>query len=368
MDDLERISIYETEEMSDYYLPIVKSEREQHPNIVDLTPLSWGVLGKAKNVTDQFITGHPGWELENDSYSTQDLRPATDAREVFVVHGRNLASRNALFEFLRVIDLHPLEWSEAVTATGKPSPYIGEVLDAAFSKAHAVIVLFTPDDEARLRQEFRKDNEPPHETELTGQARPNVLFEAGMAMGRHPDRTILVELGSLRPFTDVAGLHVIRMDDSSQRRQELAHRLRTAGCPIKLEGTDWHTAGDFESAVKVNNEMPLELETVVAPALFDNKQPMASEDAKHLLVEAVEDAKRGGQGAIVKRKTLGGTFIETNGKSFGDPGKRRSIARWESAIEELLILRFIEDPTGKDSFFQVTHKGFEAVESQVKPE
>ena len=34
----ERISIYETEEVSEYYFPIVKSEREQRSHIVDLTP------------------------------------------------------------------------------------------------------------------------------------------------------------------------------------------------------------------------------------------------------------------------------------------------------------------------------------------
>ena len=44
-----------------------------------------------------------------------------------------------------------------------------------------------------------------------------------MAMGQSPERTILVELGHLRPFTDIAGLHVIRMDNiDPQRRQELA--------------------------------------------------------------------------------------------------------------------------------------------------
>ena len=169
--------------------------------------------------------------------------------QVFVVHGRNQAARDAMFTYLRTIGLHPLEWNEAVRATGKPMPYIGEILDAAFAQAGAVVVLMTPDDEARLREQFRSPSDPPHETELTGQARANVLFEAGMAMGRNADRTILVELGSLRPFSDVAGLHVIRMDNHSQRRQELAQRLESAGCPVNLDGVDWHTAGDFDTAL-----------------------------------------------------------------------------------------------------------------------
>ena len=107
--------------------------------------------------------------------------------------GRNNEARNALFSFLRSIDLDPLEWPEAAKLTGKPSPYVGEILDAAFSNAHAVVVLFTPDDEARLKAQLQVDSDAPLETELNGQARPNVLFEAGMAMARHQDRTILVE-------------------------------------------------------------------------------------------------------------------------------------------------------------------------------
>lgn len=113
-------------------------------------------------------------------------------------------------------------------------PYIGAILDAALSRAHAVVVLLTPDDEACLRPQFRSDSDPPQEVEPSGQARPNVLFEASMAMGRNHERTILVELGVLRPFSDIAGLHVIRLDNTPQRRQDLAQRLQTAGCPVNL--------------------------------------------------------------------------------------------------------------------------------------
>ena len=165
------------------------------------------------------------------------------------MHGRNEGAREAMFAFLRSIGLHPLEWSQAVQATSSPTPYIGQVLETAFTTAQAVLVLFTPDDEARLRDVFRDTGEPPHETELTGQARANVLFEAGMAMGRSQERTVLVELGSLRPFSDIAGRHTIRIDNTSQRRQELAQRLEAAGCTVNLDGTDWHTAGDFDTAI-----------------------------------------------------------------------------------------------------------------------
>ena len=50
-----------------------------------------------------------------------------DQRAVFVIHGRNLAARDAMFDFLRSLGLVPIEWSQAVRATGRPSPYVGEV-------------------------------------------------------------------------------------------------------------------------------------------------------------------------------------------------------------------------------------------------
>ena len=172
---------------------------------------------------------------------------AINPRVVFVIHGRDLGTRDALFTFLRSIDLHPLEWSEAVSATGRGAPYVGEVLERAFSLAQAVVVLMTPDDEARLREPFRQPKDSSYETELTPQARPNVLFEAGMAIGRFPNRTILIQLGSLRPFSDIGGRHVIRLNNTTEKRQELAQRLRNAGCHVNLSGTDWHTAGNFGS-------------------------------------------------------------------------------------------------------------------------
>lgn len=164
---------------------------------------------------------------------------------VFVVHGRNALLAKALFTFLRALGLQPLEWVKAIRATGEPSPYVGTILETAFRDAAAVVVLLTPDDEARLRKAFLKKTDPMYEKRLTPQARPNVLFEAGMAFGRKPENTVLVQVGEVRPFSDVGGRHVARLSNDSTSRQELATKLANAGCNVDTSGTDWLTEGDF---------------------------------------------------------------------------------------------------------------------------
>ena len=73
---------------------------------------------------------------------------------VFVVHGRDNEARNAMFTFLRAVNITPIEWTSALRMTRKPAPYIGEILEAAFARARAILVLMTPDDLAQMRAEL----------------------------------------------------------------------------------------------------------------------------------------------------------------------------------------------------------------------
>jgi len=168
-----------------------------------------------------------------------------DPRRVFVVHGRDQQLRDSLFAFLRTIGLAPIEWSEAVRMTGKGSPFIGEILDAAFGSAQAIVVLLTPDDEVRLSPELSLPADSVDETDFRLQARPNVLFEAGTAFGRSPDRTVIIEVGRVKHFSDVAGRYTVRLTNDAASRNEVVVRLRTAGCPVSTDGRDWLQTGDF---------------------------------------------------------------------------------------------------------------------------
>ncbi|MFH1894194.1 MAG: nucleotide-binding protein [Candidatus Zixiibacteriota bacterium] len=224
-------------------LESMKAKRKAE-RVKTLLPPELDVVDSGKDVTRTFIKGPPGDAKQKHTAKLDDTHKSS--RNVWVVHGRDLKIRNAMFSFLHSLDLHPLEWSEAVKETGKPTPYVGEVLDAAFSRARAIVVVFTPDDEAKLRKHFIKDDDEVHEKQLTPQARPNVLFEAGMAFGKDQDRTILVQVGNLRPFSNTGGRHILKVKDSSSKwRHDLANRLEAAGCVVNRSGSEWLDAGDF---------------------------------------------------------------------------------------------------------------------------
>lgn len=165
---------------------------------------------------------------------------------VFVVHGRNERLRKGMFQFLRSAGVQPIEWSKAISYARSASPQVSDILEAAFEKAQAVVVMLTPDDEAKLKDQFVRPGDPTYERRLTGQARPNVLFEAGLAFGTHPHQTVLVEFGKLRPISDIVGRHAVRMDGSVVKRQELMIKLQNAGCKVDFVGSDWHTDGDLK--------------------------------------------------------------------------------------------------------------------------
>ncbi|MGI8335207.1 TIR domain-containing protein [Actinomadura scrupuli] len=172
-------------------------------------------------------------------------RPEVERRRtVFVVHGRDKRARKELFVFLRAIGLHPIEWAQALAETGEGAPYVGQVLEVILTVGRAVVVLMTPDDIAYLKPEHGDDAQDPDLTPC-GQARPNVLFEAGMAFASFGRQTVVVQSGKVRPFTDIDGRNVVRLDNSPQKRKLLAQRLSDIGCAVDLRGSDWLSVGNL---------------------------------------------------------------------------------------------------------------------------
>src|SRR5262249_33065496 len=142
-------------------------------------------------------------------------------RNVFVIYGRNEKLRSSMFAFLRSLDLNPLEWGELIAKTKSAAPYVGQVLEAGLQEVAAVVGFLTPDDIAFLNRKLWSSVEKYYEKQPWPQARPNVLFELGMAFALHPDKTVIVQIGDLRPFSDVGGRHIVVFDGSAQARTEL---------------------------------------------------------------------------------------------------------------------------------------------------
>ena len=140
VDDIEQIRIGRSD-VGSKQLWGVASQRSS----TGFSSTEWYVVDISEDVTNQYITGLPGGEVTRDSVpKVGESGAAVDARKVWVVHGRDIVNRDAMFSFLRAINLDPVEWSEARRGTGRPQPYVGEVLDYAFAIAQAVVVILHP--------------------------------------------------------------------------------------------------------------------------------------------------------------------------------------------------------------------------------
>jgi predicted nucleotide-binding protein len=183
-------------------------------------------------------------EMSASAVQPSDATAAPDvaaqvARRVFIVYGRDSTLAKRFHDLLRAVYLEPLEWEILVEATRSAAPYLGQVVARAPHLAQATLVLLTPDDVVELHSDLFLDNDTPQERARSGQARPNVLFELGLALMAYPERTVVVEIGQMRPVADLAGLNVIRFDGSAPAIKKVLDRLKRAGCPVNDSGTDW---------------------------------------------------------------------------------------------------------------------------------
>ncbi|WP_299960518.1 TIR domain-containing protein [uncultured Modestobacter sp.] len=181
-------------------------------------------------------------------------------RSIFLVHGRDHDARNALIELLRSFDLRVVTWREATSkAAGGGTPYTGDIVRAGLEMANAVVVLLTPDDVGYVRPAFREERDGADELQPTGQARLNVIFEAGMAMALGRERVVIVEVGVTRGLSDTAGIHTIRLRDDPESRKDFAARLRNAGLTVDTDGESWRTAGSFDRSPLAPGDLTLEV-------------------------------------------------------------------------------------------------------------
>jgi predicted nucleotide-binding protein len=203
----------------------------------------WGEYGGARRrdlrselqVLESILERLPDW-AESERPEPERSAAMSDTKVVMVIYGHDTEANQALFTWLERIGLQPKEWSQLVGRTGSASPYIGEVLERAFKDAQAVVAFFTPDERVTAM-----------DGSMRRQARPNVFIEAGMALVTHPERTVLITLGHPDLPSDLAGRHYVQLNGTTGPLNEIASRLKTAGCEVDRDGNRWLDPAIFPS-------------------------------------------------------------------------------------------------------------------------
>lgn len=145
--------------------------------------------------------------------------------KVFVVHGRDMETLDEVLAFLKANGLDPLTFEDARMLVDEAAPNLLDVVNKGMSESWAVLVLITPDDVGRLKEE-------PNDM-LQERPRENVVFEGGLAFGRRRRRTVLVEYETTSIFSDLHGHYVVRLqrgEGGIEGLDDILKQLRAAGC------------------------------------------------------------------------------------------------------------------------------------------
>jgi hypothetical protein len=199
------------------------------------------------------------------------MAPRPDPKKVFLIHGRNKRATKEMGIFLRSMGLEPVLFRDVRKNMGG-TVHLISVVERGMQEAQGVLALITPDELATLRSDFRMNEDTSEEVERW-QARPNVLFEAGMAYGKHPDRVAFVLFGEAKLFSDASGMHVFRPKNEhgpgSSRAQLRGVLASGMGCSVDMYADDWMTLGDFDAVTaglsEVSPRSPFRAEPKSAP-------------------------------------------------------------------------------------------------------
>lgn len=170
---------------------------------------------------------------------------ASSKRYVFVVRGRDKPAYDALAALLAAFDLRIVTWDDATRGVGSGTPHTLDIVRSGIEMSDAVVVLMTPDDLGQVKPEYGLVGDDPREAKASGQARQNVVFEAGWAMALNQNGVVLVRVGEVRKLSDIEGLNYVQLTNDISARRNLAGRLRNCGLAVDDSGESWRTAGTF---------------------------------------------------------------------------------------------------------------------------
>jgi predicted nucleotide-binding protein len=171
----------------------------------------------AKDYTHEFLFGD---DSASNGMPAMGNRPAGFASEVFVVHGHDDALRIEVCRLVERLGLKPVVLFEQADK--------GQTIIEKFEEHSNVgyaIVLITPDDEGRLRDEGG----------LAPRARQNVIFELGFFYGRLGREKVcaVVKQGVEFPSDILGVIHKVA-DPAGAWNLQVAREMKSAGLNIDL--------------------------------------------------------------------------------------------------------------------------------------
>ena len=157
--------------------------------------------------------------------------PPPDRKKVFIIYGRNEDARKAVERFLESLKLVPWSFPQIAGDAGLQY-HTSDIVRKGIEQAHGIIGLFTPDEFATLHGSLQKESDDETDRKRW-QARPNVIFEAGIAYGLAPERTILMMMGpQVKLFSDVAAIPHVVLADNQDGRWSFRDKLIGIGCDV----------------------------------------------------------------------------------------------------------------------------------------
>jgi len=222
-DDIERIKISESERTIESFIPQIRAEN-QNSSVITIGGPSYTLqaIGRAKDVTDDFIEGAVGYKkaLTKSSSNVQKSKSSQPIR-VFIVHGHDESTQNKAARFVEKLGFEAIILHEKASSGRTIIEKIEHYSDVGFA-----IVLYTPDDVGNVKSEAEN---------LNVRARQNVVFEHGYLIGRlgRENVSALVD-GKLELPNDISGVVYISLDEGAAWQLQLAKEMKQSGYDIDM--------------------------------------------------------------------------------------------------------------------------------------
>ncbi len=221
--DLERITISESDRTIESFIPQIKAE-QQNSSIAIIGGPSYThlAIGRAKDVTDDFIEGAIGYKKALTVSPTIDNKTASSlSKRVFIVHGHDESAQNKAARFVEKLGFEAIILHEKASSGRTIIEKIEHYSDVGFA-----IVLYTPDDVGNVKSQAEN---------LNVRARQNVVFEHGYLIGKlgRENVSALVD-GKLELPNDISGVVFISLDDGTTWQLQLAKEMKQSGYEIDM--------------------------------------------------------------------------------------------------------------------------------------